>query len=203
LNVALGVVFFRERLRPLQFCALGLAVIGVLNLVFAAGQLPWIALTIASSFAVYGLLRKTAPVDAFIGLSIEAFILLPVALAYGAYLGFTRALHLGAIDRTTDGLLLSSGLVTAVPLLLFGVAARNLRLSTLGFLQFLAPTIQFLLAISVLGETMAPEKWASFACIWVALAVYSIDTGRAMQQLRTERAVIRRWQPQPAVSQID
>ena len=172
LNVALGVVFFRERLRlrPLQLWALGLAVVGVLMLIVAAGHFPWIALTIAGSFAFYGLLRKTAPVDAFVGLSIETFVLLPVALAFATYLVMTNARHFSAIDRTTDGLLLSSGLVTAVPLLLFGVAARNLRLSTLGFLQFVAPTMQFLLAISVLGETMAPEKWASFACIWVALA---------------------------------
>jgi chloramphenicol-sensitive protein RarD len=197
LNVALGVVFFRERLRPLQLCALGLAVVGVLTLVVAAGHFPWIALTVATSFALYGLLRKTAPADAFVGLSIETLILLPAAIAYAAYLWATGSLHLGAIDRTTDGLLLSSGIVTAVPLLLFGVAALHLRLSTLGFLQFVAPSAQFLLAISVLGEEMAPEKWASFACIWVALAAYSIDTWRALSRERSERSVTPRWQPVP------
>src|SRR5207249_3472008 len=138
---------------------------------------------------LYGLLRKTAPADAFVGLSIETFILLIPAYAYGIYLWTSGGLHLGTEDRTTDALLLASGVITAVPLLFFGVAARNLRLSTLGFLQYLAPSAQFLLAITMLGEEMAPEKWVSFACIWVALAVYSFDTWRGLRQVRAAHAV--------------
>jgi chloramphenicol-sensitive protein RarD len=182
LNVALGMVFFRERLRPLQLAALALAGLGVLNLVVAAGHLPWIALSLATSFALYGLIRKTAPADAFLGLTIETFILMPPALGFAAYLAATGGLHLGTDGPQTDALLAVSGVVTAVPLLLFGVAAHQLRLSTLGFLQYLAPSVQFLLAITVLGEPMAPEKWASFACIWVALAVYSFDAGRGLRR---------------------
>jgi chloramphenicol-sensitive protein RarD len=204
LNVASGFAFFRERLRPLQLFALGLAAIGVLNLVIAAGHFPWIALTIATSFALYGLLRKTAKADALIGLSIETLILLPPAVAYAGFLWATGSLHLGTVDRTTDGLLLASGIITAVPLLFFGVAAQNLRLSTLGFLQYVAPSAQFLLAITVLGESMSLVRWASFLCIWIALAVYSWDTWRGMRQARTigvpERENLR---PEPAVSRID
>ncbi len=182
LNVALGMMFFRERLRPLQLAALVVAAAGVLNLVVAAGNVPWIALSLATSFALYGLIRKTAPADAFLGLTIETVILLPPALGFAAYLTVTGRLHLGTDGPATDALLAASGVITAVPLLLFGVAARHLRLSTLGFLQYLAPSAQFLLAITALGEPMAPENWVSFACIWVALAVYSFDVWRGLRQ---------------------
>jgi chloramphenicol-sensitive protein RarD len=184
LNVALGFALFGERLRPVQYAALALAVFGVVNLIVAAGHFPWIALTIATSFALYGLFRKTAPADAVIGLSIETFVLIIPAYAYVNYLWAKGELHLGTVDRTTDALLVASSVVTAVPLLFFGVAARNLRLSTLGFLQYIAPSAQFLLAITVLGEEMPPEKWISFACIWVALAAYSFDTWRGLRRDR-------------------
>jgi chloramphenicol-sensitive protein RarD len=184
LNVALGMVFFRERLRPTQIGAVALAGIGVLILILAAGHFPWIALSIALSFALYGLFRKTAPADALLGLTLETIILLVPACGYATYLLVSGRLHLGPDDWRTDGLLLASGVITAVPLLCFGVAAQHLRLSTLGFLQYLAPTGQFLLAIAVLGESMSPEKWISFICIWTALAVYSWDTWRGLRQSR-------------------
>jgi chloramphenicol-sensitive protein RarD len=182
LNVAFGVLFFRERLRPMQLAAVGLALAGVLNLVVTAGYVPWIALSIAVSFALYGLFRKTAPADAFLGLAYETFILLIPACAYTGFLVWAGRLQLGAIDRQTDCLLLASGVITAVPLLFFGVAARNVSLSTLGFIQYIAPSIQFLLATMVLGEPMDDVKWRSFAAIWTALAVYSFDTWRAIRQ---------------------
>ncbi len=188
LNVALGVVFFRERLRPIQLAAVALAGIGVLILVVAAGHVPWIALSLAASFALYGLFRKTAPADALLSLSLETFILLVPAGVYANYLLANGGLHLGLDDWQTDGLLVASGAITAVPLLCFGVAAQHLRLSTLGFLQYVAPTGQFLLAIYVLGEEMTPERWVSFGCIWVALAVYSLDTWRRIRQPRTRMA---------------
>jgi chloramphenicol-sensitive protein RarD len=184
LNVALGMVFFRERLRPMQIAAVGLAAFGVFNLIFAAGHFPWIALVLALSFALYGLCRKTAPADALIGLTLETLILFVPACAFAIFLLANGELHLLADDWRTDGLLLASGVITAVPLLCFGVAAQHLRLSTLGFLQYLAPTGQFLLAITVLGEEMAAVQWVSFGCIWVALAVYSFDTWRDLRQSR-------------------
>lgn len=185
LNVALGMVFFRERLRPMQLAAVALAGTGVLILIFAAGHVPWIALSLAMSFALYGLFRKTAPADALLGLTLETFILILPACGYVSYLFVNGGLHLGPDDWRTDGLLVASGIITAVPLLCFGVAAQNVRLSTLGFLQYLAPTVQFLLAITVLGEPMNPENWVSFACIWTALTVYSFDAWRGMRQART------------------
>jgi chloramphenicol-sensitive protein RarD len=189
LNVALGMIFFRERLRPIQLAAVALAGVGVLNLVLAAGHFPWIALSIALSFALYGLFRKTAPADALLGLTLESFILLIPACMYAIYLLIYGNLHLGSTDWRTNNLLLASGVITAVPLLCFGVAAQHLRLSTLGFLQYLAPTGQFLLAIIVLGEEMTRERWISFVCIWTALAVYSLDTWRGMRQVREDAKV--------------
>ena len=187
LNVALGMLFFRERLRPVQLAAVGLAVVGVVILIVAAGHVPWIALSLALSFALYGLFRKTAPADALLGLTFETFVLFIPACAYAVYLAFAGGLHLGPDDWRTDGLLLASGVITAVPLLCFGVAAQHLRLSTLGFLQYLAPTGQFLLAITILGEEMASVQWVSFACIWVALAVYSFETWRGLRQRRGDK----------------
>jgi len=187
LNVVFGVVLFRERLRPLQAAAVGLATVGVLLLVIAAGEPPWIALTLAFSFALYGVFRKTAPADALLGLTFETLILVVPAVAFAAYLAATSRLHLGP-DLRMDALLLASGAVTAVPLLCFGVAARNLRLSTLGFLQFVAPTTQFLLAVTVMGETVGADRWFSFALIWLALAVYSLDIRRSVAATADRRA---------------
>jgi chloramphenicol-sensitive protein RarD len=184
LNVALGMMFFRERLRSTQIAAVALAAVGVVNLIVVAGHFPWIALSIALSFAFYGLIRKTAPADALLGLTLESFILLAPAIAFATYLLANGELHLGPGDWRTNGLLLASGVITAVPLLCFGVAAQHLRLSTLGFLQYLAPTGQFLLAVIVLGEEMTRERWISFGCIWTALAVYSFDTWRGLRPAR-------------------
>jgi chloramphenicol-sensitive protein RarD len=204
LSVALGVVVFRERLSPWQVSALGLATAGVLVLVITAGQVPWIALTVAFSFALYGLLRKTAPADAVVGLAIETFYLVMPSAAFLALFGYRGGLVFGTSGLTTDLLLLASGVITAVPLLCFGQAARNLRLSTLGFLQYLAPTVQFLLAITVLGESMNRTRWWSFTCIWVALAVFSFDTWRGLATGRSDRALGRAApQPLPAVSRTD
>jgi chloramphenicol-sensitive protein RarD len=184
INVVLGVIVLHERLRPGQAAAVVLAALAVGSLVASSGQVPWIALTLGVSFAVYGLLRKRAPVDALLGLSIETFVLAPVALGYLAVLLHRGASAFGQVSRTVDLLLLASGVVTAVPLLCFGQAARQLRLSTLGVLQYLAPTVQFILAVVWLGETVAPEKVRAFVVIWAALAIYSLDSWRALATRR-------------------
>jgi chloramphenicol-sensitive protein RarD len=203
LNVALGILFFRERLRPLQAWALALATVGVLDQIVLAGHFPWIALALALSFALYGLLRKMAPADALLGLAIETFVLVLPAGAYLAVFAGRGQLSFGALDWTTDALLVASGVITAVPLLCFGQAARKLRLSTLGFLQYLAPTLQFLLAITVLGEPMDPHRWVSFACIWVALGVYSYDAWRSLRGRRVGAPAGRFLRSLPAVSRTD
>ena len=176
LNVLLGVLIFRERLRPGQGIAVLLATAGVMLLVVSVGEVPWIALTLATSFALYGLLRKQAPADALLGLSIETFVMVPFALAYLGVLIAHGTMTLGRTGLTVDLLILASGVVTAIPLFCFGHAARKLRLSTLGLLQFLAPSVQFLLAVVYLQEHVTAEKWRSFALIWAGLAVYSFDS---------------------------
>lgn len=180
LNVVLGMAFFGEWLRGGQAVAIGMACVGLAILLATTTQLPWIAFAVATSFALYGLFRKTIPsVDGVIGLTAESLLLAPLAVAFLAYRGATTGLSLGAFDRTTDALLLATGVVTAVPLICFAEAARRLRLATLGFLQYIAPSLQFLLAVAVLGEPVSRTQLFSFACIWMALLVYSLDSLRA------------------------
>ncbi|MEO8704086.1 MAG: EamA family transporter RarD, partial [Kofleriaceae bacterium] len=173
-SVALGTLVLRERLRTLQWLAIAIAMVGVALITWRAGRLPWIAVAVSTTFGSYGLVRKLARVDTLIGTTIETGLMLPIALGYFIWLGPPHLAFLG-IDRTTDVLLVATGVVTAGPLLLFTAAARRLPLATIGFLQYLAPSGQFLLAVFVYGEPFAAEQLAAFGCIWVALTVFSID----------------------------
>jgi chloramphenicol-sensitive protein RarD len=185
-SVVLGMVFLRERLRRWQWLAVGLATVGLGYLIFTVGELPWIALALAGTFAVYGLIRKTTPVDGLIGLAIETMLLVPAALA-GLAIGASRGtVTFGGNPWSTDGLLLLSGVVTTIPLLCFGQAARQLRLSTLGFLQYLAPSMQFLLAVWVFGEPFLPSQRISFGFIWTALVIFTVDALLAQRQSHEE-----------------
>ena len=159
-----------------------LAVVGVLVLAGFVGEVPWIALTLALTFGLYGLMRKIMPVDGLVSLTVETLAMMPVALAYLAYLGTTRHGTEGGLG--TLGLLALSGPVTTVPLLFFGAAARRLRLSTMGILQYISPTLQFLLAVVAFGEPFSTAQIVSFACIWTAIAVYTADSYRAVRQAR-------------------
>lgn len=175
-SVMLGLVVFKERLRLLQWIALALAALGVVTLTLAKGEWPWIALILAFSFAFYGLVRKTAPVDGLIGLSVEVALLLPPSAGYLLYLTWTGEGTFGTAGLGLDALVVLSGVVTAVPLLFFGQAARRLPLSTLGFLQYLSPTLALILAVALFGEDFGRSDGVSFGCIWAALAVFSVDT---------------------------
>jgi chloramphenicol-sensitive protein RarD len=175
LNIVLGMLLFRERLRLAQWLALALAGTGLVYLIVARGELPWIALILASSFAAYGVLRKIAPVDALVGQTVETLLLVPLSVVFLIWWTWIDRHALGRYSVTVDVLLYASGVVTAVPLLCFGAAARRLPLSTLGFLQYLAPTIQFLLAVLHLGEPFHPELQVSFALIWSALAIATLE----------------------------
>lgn len=186
-NVLFGLLVFGERLRAGQWAALALATTGVLVLVVAAGELPWIALCLPVSFGLYALVRKKAPVDSLLGLTIETALLLPAALAALAYWAWSGALSWGAAGRATDALLASSGVVTAVPLLCFGAAARRLSMSTLGFLQYTAPSLQFLQAVLFFGEPFTRGRAVSFGFIWAALAVYSLDSALAYRRAGESR----------------
>ncbi|MCC2978477.1 EamA family transporter RarD [Sphingomonas sp. PL-96] len=171
LNIAMGVALLNERLTRAQAVAVLLAGAGVAVLAFGADGGLWISLTIALSFAFYGLIRKLAPVEAFEGLTIETLLLAPVALGYVAWLSGHGGLSFGR-EAGLTALLVLAGAVTTVPLLLFAAAARELRMATLGLLQFVAPSLQFLLAITLFGERLDARTLVSFALIWAGLAVY-------------------------------
>lgn len=175
LNILLGVLLFAERLRPVQWFAICLAGLGLAYLILSQGDIPWIALVLASSFAGYGVLRKMAPVDALVGLMVETLVLFPLALLLLILSASQGHLSLGEKGPTVDLLLVASGVITTVPLLCFGAAARRLPLTTLGFLQYLAPSLQFLLAVLHLGEPFLPVQQVSFALIWSALALVSVE----------------------------
>lgn len=177
-NVALGVVVFRERLRHAQKVSIAFALAGVAILVASSSAFPWIALVLASTFATYGLLRKLAAVPATVGLFVETLVLAPLAFAY---LARTAVAHQGAfaLGAGTLALLAASGPVTALPLVWFARAARALPMATLGIVQYVAPTLQFLIAVFAFGEPMPAARWAAFGCIWLALGLFSVDFVRA------------------------
>ena len=184
-TVCMGVLVFAERLRPLQWTAVGIAAVAVLGLTLDYGRPPWIALTLAFSFGTYGLLRKKADVGAIEGLTVESFLILPAAVAYLVWLQLDGSGHLLADPPWHQVLLFSAGLATAIPLLCFGAAAVRIPLTTLGLLQYIAPTLQFLLGITVGGEPMPAGRWAGFIVIWMALALFTYDSWR---DWRTARA---------------
>lgn len=182
LSVGLGMVVLRERLRRLQWIAIGSAAIGVAIQTWRAGHLPWISVVLAGSFAAYGLIRKLARVESLAGSTLETALLVPLAAGYLAILELRGAGHLGHAAASTQLLLVATGVVTAVPLLLFNSAARQLPLSTLGFLQYLGPTCQFLLAILLYGEAFARDQLIAFGFIWIGLAAFSVDLVRASRR---------------------
>ncbi|PWC14676.1 EamA family transporter RarD [Brenneria corticis] len=174
-NVMLGIVFLGERLRRLQWLAVLLAVSGVLVQLWTFGSLPLIALGLAFSFAFYGLLRKKIGVDSQTGMLIETLWLLPMAVIYLFFIVDSPSSHMTDNSWTLNALFVSAGIITTVPLLFFTAAAAYLRLSTLGFFQYLGPTMIFLLAVGFYGETFSSDKLVTFAFIWSALALFILD----------------------------
>jgi len=174
-SVALGVVFLRERLSRAQVVALALASTGVLVLAVQLDEAPWIPLALATTFGAYGLVRKAAPVGPVAGFGLEMLLLAPAAAAFMAASGPRRALLLPDAGPAVQALAAGSGVVTAVPLLWFNRAARELRLSTLGFFQYLAPTLTFALAVFAYGERFTLAHAVCFACVWLALAIHTWD----------------------------
>ena len=185
-SVLLGVVVLGERLAPLQALAVALAVVGVLNLAIGAGGLPWVAISLALTFGLYGLIRKTARVGAAEGLLVETSLILPFALGYLIYLAAVGAGSFAVVDLETDLLLIASGPVTMLPLVWFAAAARRLPLSLVGFFQYIAPTGHFLLAVFVFGEPFTRTHLITFLLIWTAVALFVWETLRAARS--AERA---------------
>jgi chloramphenicol-sensitive protein RarD len=177
-SVLLGVLVLRERLRLMQWVAVGLGGAAVLVLTTSYGQLPWIALTLAGSFGSYGLVKKKigGRVDAHTSLTVETLVLAPMAVAVMCLLSTSQTLTLFEYGPSHFWLLASGGLITAVPLLFFGAAARRLPMTTIGLLQYTTPLLQFTIAISVLEEHLSTERWIGFSVVWLALLVFSADT---------------------------
>jgi len=174
-SVVLGVVVLSEWLRPLQWGGVGLAAAGVAYQVVAAGVFPWVSLTLAISFGIYGLLRKIVTVDPTTGLFVETLVLAPFAAGYLLVLMAGGSGAMGQAGWATTLLLLAGGPLTALPLLMFVAGAQRIRLSTLGLLQYIVPTAHFLLAVFAFGEAFTVHTLVTFACVWAALGLYAVS----------------------------
>lgn len=174
-NIVLAMLFLGERFRPMQWFAVALAASGVLIQLVVFGRLPWIALVLAISFGLYGLIRKKVPVDPITGLLLETLVLLPLAAIYLFFIADSSTSQLGVNSLNTNLWLISAGLVTTAPLLLFAGAATRLKLSTLGFFQYIGPSLMFLVAVWLYGEQFSQDKIITFALIWCSLVIYSWD----------------------------
>ncbi|MCW8919961.1 MAG: EamA family transporter RarD [Sedimenticola sp.] len=185
--VVLGRIFLDERLSRNQLISLALVCLGVLNLLIAIQQLPWIALLLAISFGFYSLVRKKINVSALVGLTMECLFLAPIALIYLWLLHRNGTLVFGTLTIGFDLLLLGSGLMTALPLILFTSASKRLRLSTVGLLQYLNPTVQFLLAVFLFNEPFSIPHLITFSLIWIGLIVFSVDSRSQLKRASAAR----------------
>jgi chloramphenicol-sensitive protein RarD len=181
-TVLMGVVILGERLRRLQWVAVGIATLAVLGLAVEYGRPPWVALILAFSFGTYGLAKKQAGVPAVESLTFETLVLAPLAIGYLVWLGTTGDSHFVGYGVGHGFLLALTGLVTAIPLLFFGAAAIRVPLTTLGLLQYLAPVIQFALGVTVLDEHMSAMRWLGFLLVWVALVLFTVESLRHRQR---------------------
>jgi chloramphenicol-sensitive protein RarD len=175
LSVLLGVVFLRERLRTAQWIPVALAALGVISLTVAYGRLPWIALSLAFSFGIYGLVKKLAPLGSLYGLTLETAIVLPFALVYLAFVDFTGTGAFLHESAPIDILLIGAGVVTSIPLLLFASAARQIPLTVIGILQYIAPTLQFLIGVFLYQEAFDQSRFIGFSLVWLALIIFWLE----------------------------
>ena len=176
LSVLLGVIFLRERLRPMQWIPVGIAAIGVAYLTFVYGRLPWIALSLAFTFGFYGFVKKLSPLGSLHGLTLETGIVFPVSVLYLAIIGFNGS---GAFLQTgayVDLFLIGAGIVTTIPLLMFASAAKQIPLTIVGLLQYIAPTIQFLIGVFIYKEPFDQAHFIGFAIVWLALIIFAVES---------------------------
>ncbi|ANE04379.1 EamA family transporter RarD [Corynebacterium crudilactis] len=174
-SVVFGIILFKEQLRRLQMSAVFIALVGVLVLTFLSGQPPYLALSLAFTFGVYGALKKQVNMSAMGSLTAETLVLLPIAAGYLVWLEMSGDGTFFNNGADHSALLISSGLVTALPLLMFGLAAKAIPLSTVGMLQYMTPTMQMLWALFVVNEVVEPARWVGFIIIWIAVAIYLTD----------------------------
>ena len=184
-TVLMGVVFLGERLRRLQWVALGIATVAVVGLTIEYGRPPWVALVLAFSFGSYGLAKKKAGAGAVESLTFETLVLAPIALGYILFLTASGDAEFGTNGSVHVALLVSTGIVTAIPLICFGAAATRVSLTTLGLLQYLAPTLQFALGVLLFHEPMPTMRWIGFGLVWVALVIFTAESiNHRRRQLR-------------------
>jgi len=176
INVAVGALVLHEKLRPAQWVAIGLAAAGVVLLLLRVGHVPWIALSLACTWTSYGLLKKKSALGPLAGLTVETLQLFPFAAAALLWWHVDGTGALGRIDGRTQAFVLSAGVVTAIPLVLFAYGARRIRLTSLGLLQYIAPSVQFLIGLFVYHEAFDSAQLQAFSLIWIGLVVYSADT---------------------------
>jgi chloramphenicol-sensitive protein RarD len=186
LNVLLGAIFLKERLRPLQYVAVGLVVIGVTILLIGFGAFPWIAFSLAISFGIYGLLRKMVSVGPLPGLTLETAFMFPVAIVYLLFFSSEQS-NLVANTAWNNSLLIGLGVLTTAPLLAFNAAAKRLMYSTIGFLQYIGPTIMFVLAVLVYDEAFTLERVVIFGFVWAGVILFSMDSLRSYRTARHQR----------------
>lgn len=178
LSVAMGVFLLGERMRVAQWTAVAIAFISIVILTVDAGHLPWIGLILAITFGSYGLVKKLAQVEAMASLAIETMVAFPFGLAYLVWLQTRGELAFGHTSWGHTAIVLSAGVITAVPLLGFGAAAVRVPLVTLGLMQYFSPVVQFMVGVVIIGEGMTGARWAGFLLLWVGLVVYSVDMVR-------------------------
>jgi chloramphenicol-sensitive protein RarD len=187
-TVLLGVFVLKETLRPVQWLAVAIGATAVVVLAVDYGRLPWVALLVAFSFAIYGFLKKKADLGAFEGLGMETAILFPVALAFLVALQLRGDLTFGHEGPGNATLLVGTGIITAIPLLLFGAAATRLSLTTVGLLQYLGPIIQFIVGLTIFDEDMTGARWAGFILVWLALAIFTVDAVTSRRRVAPQSA---------------
>ena len=181
-SVFLGVIFLGERLNTKQIFALFLVVLAVANMIWQVGELPWIALTLAITFGLYGLIRKRLEIDSYNGLLFEALVVFPLAIIYLGFLQQSAELVFTTRGWAFDLLIILSGIVTLLPLVFFATSVKHIKLSTVGFIQYLAPTTSFLLAVFMFNEPFSMGRLISFVMIWTALGLISIDAWRRLSR---------------------
>ncbi|CAM3478211.1 EamA family transporter RarD [Thalassospira profundimaris] len=182
----LGRVFFAEKLNRVQLVSVAICTIGVLNLLVFYGHLPWIALSLSTLFAFYGVIRKFVPADPIAGLFVECALLSPVTLGYIFWLESQGDAAFGHIGIAQDALLIGLGILTTIPLVLFAFAARNMKFSALGLMQYINPTLQFLIAVLVFGEAFTTAHMVTYGLVWFGLGIYSWDNLRTARQNRAK-----------------
>ncbi|MFV2197095.1 EamA family transporter RarD [Nocardiopsis sp. LOL_012] len=187
MSVCLGVVFFSERLRRLQWAAVGLGTLAIVVMTLAYGSAPWLSLLMASSFAAYGAIKKYVDLDGAQSLTVETMVMFLPALGFVLYLEATGSGTALSVSPAHTALLVGGGFVTALPLLLFGMATQRVPLNVIGMLQYIVPTMMFFIGWLLQGEEMPPSRWLGFAIVWLAVAVFAYDQLRASRQRSATR----------------